>query len=191
MYCSYFWRLGILRQRHWQIQRLVWAFFLAHRWSSFHCTLTWWRARELSDALFKRALIPFERAPSLWSNYLPNIPLSNTIALGDKISIYESRGDRHSDHSISTIDLLETVILKIYVSWASMVVQWLRIHLPMQGTWVQSLVWEQRSHEPCSNKGHVLQLLKPTYPGAHVLQQEKPLQWEACTPQLESSPHSL
>ena len=24
----------------------------------------------------------------------------------------------------------------------SLVVQWLRIHLPMQGTWVQSLVWE-------------------------------------------------
>ena len=25
---------------------------------------------------------------------------------------------------------------------ASLVVQWLRIHLPMQGTWVQSLVQE-------------------------------------------------
>ena len=28
----------------------------------------------------------------------------------------------------------------------SLVVQWLRIHLPMQWTWVQSLVWELRSH---------------------------------------------
>ena len=28
----------------------------------------------------------------------------------------------------------------------SLVVQWLRIHLPVQGTWVQSLVWELRSH---------------------------------------------
>ena len=26
--------------------------------------------------------------------------------------------------------------------WTSLVVQWLRIHLPMQGTQVQSLVWE-------------------------------------------------
>ena len=26
--------------------------------------------------------------------------------------------------------------------WTSLVVQWLRIHLPMQETWVQSLVWE-------------------------------------------------
>ena len=24
----------------------------------------------------------------------------------------------------------------------SLVAQWLRIHLPMQGTWVQALVWE-------------------------------------------------
>ena len=26
--------------------------------------------------------------------------------------------------------------------WASLVAQWLRIHLPMQGTWVRALVWE-------------------------------------------------
>ena len=26
--------------------------------------------------------------------------------------------------------------------WASLVVQWLRIRLPMQGTWVRALVWE-------------------------------------------------
>ena len=33
----------------------------------------------------------------------------------------------------------------------------------------------------------MLQLLKPTRPRAYALQQEKPLQWEAGTPQLESS----
>ena len=27
-------------------------------------------------------------------------------------------------------------------SGASLVVQWLRIHLPMQETWIQSLIWE-------------------------------------------------
>ena len=26
--------------------------------------------------------------------------------------------------------------------WTSLVAQWLRIRLPMQGTWVQALVWE-------------------------------------------------
>ena len=28
------------------------------------------------------------------------------------------------------------------MSWTSQGVPWLRIHLLMQGTWVQSLVWE-------------------------------------------------
>ena len=31
---------------------------------------------------------------------------------------------------------------KIVLLWASLVVQWLRICLPMQGTQVQALVWE-------------------------------------------------
>ena len=36
---------------------------------------------------------------------------------------------------------------------------------------------------------HVLQLLTSKYPRDHALQQEKPLQWEASTPQLGSSLH--
>ena len=35
---------------------------------------------------------------------------------------------------------------------------------------------------------HTLQLLKPMGPRAHDPHQEKPLQWEAHGPQLESSP---
>jgi len=34
------------------------------------------------------------------------------------------------------------------ISGTSLVVQWLRLHLPMQGLWLQSLVWELRSHGP-------------------------------------------
>ena len=33
------------------------------------------------------------------------------------------------------------VLLKV-APWASLVAQWLRIRLPMQGTWVRALVWE-------------------------------------------------
>ena len=33
--------------------------------------------------------------------------------------------------------------------WDSLVVQWLRLHLPMQGVWVWSLDGELRSHVPC------------------------------------------
>ena len=47
--------------------------------------------------------------------------------------------------------------------------------------------------EPGSHNcwAHVKQLLKPSCPRACALQQEKPLQWEAGAPQLESSPCSL
>ena len=49
----------------------------------------------------------------------------------------------------------------------SLVVQWLRIHLPMQGTWVWSLVWEdptcRRATKPVRHnyRARVMQLLKP------------------------------
>ena len=40
-------------------------------------------------------------------------------------------------------------LIKIKIrTGTSLVVQWLRIHLPMQGTQVWSLVWELRSHMP-------------------------------------------
>ena len=55
----------------------------------------------------------------------------------------------------------------------SLVVQWLRIHLPMQTKWVQSLVCEDPT---CwGNQAHKPQLLKPLHPRAHALCQEKPL----------------
>ena len=40
----------------------------------------------------------------------------------------------------------------------SLVVQWLRIHLPMQGTQVQPLAEELRSHMPRGNEAHKLLL---------------------------------
>ena len=36
-----------------------------------------------------------------------------------------------------------------------LVIQWLRFHLPMQGTWVQSLVWVLRSHMSCGQKNKI------------------------------------
>ena len=65
-----------------------------------------------------------------------------------------------------------------YKKRTSLVAEWKRIHLPMQGIWVQSLVWEDSTHPGatqtlCHNYGacalepesgnywaHVLQLLK-------------------------------
>ena len=73
-----------------------------------------------------------------------------------------------------------------------LVVHWLRICLPMQGTWVWFQV-EKIPHamgqlspvpQPLSP---FLELLKPGYSKACALQQEKSLPWEAGALQLESS----
>ena len=71
---------------------------------------------------------------------------------------------------------------------ASLVVQWLGICLPMQGTWVWSLVQEDPTCHGATN------LLYHNC-WACALQQQKPLQWEACAlpqsiaclPQLEKA----
>ena len=68
-------------------------------------------------------------------------------------------------------------------------VQWLRIHLPMQGARVRSLVQEDPT---C--RGAAKPLCRNCWAHAlepHALQQEKPPQWEAHTLQLERSPCSL
>ena len=74
-------------------------------------------------------------------------------------------------------------------------------------TWVQSLIQEDLTcwggakpmhhnywacaleTRSCNYWAHVPQLLKLMHPRAPAPQQEKAAQWEACTPQLESSPH--
>ena len=82
---------------------------------------------------------------------------------------------------------------------SSLAVQWIRIRLSMQGTWVWSLVREDSTCLRATKPIHhiygawVLQLLKPKHSRACVLQQEKPPQWEAATksspylPQLEKA----
>ena len=50
----------------------------------------------------------------------------------------------------------------------SRVVQWLRICLPMQETWVQSLVWEDSTCRGTMKPTHAPRLLKPTRPRARV-----------------------
>ena len=73
----------------------------------------------------------------------------------------------------------------------SLVVQWLRIRLPMQGTQVWALVQDNatccRATKPVRHNywACVPQLLKPR---AHAPQQEKPPQWEARTVQQGVAP---
>ena len=73
-------------------------------------------------------------------------------------------------------------------------IQWLRIHLPMQGTWVLSLVWEDSTCHGATKLighsywAHTPQLPKPAWSRRSALQQERPWQWETHTPQAERSP---
>ena len=61
-----------------------------------------------------------------------------------------------------------------------MVVQWLRIYLPVPGTWVQSLFWEDPiGHEATKPLGQ--NCWSSCNPWVHTLQQEKPQQWGAHT----------
>ena len=89
-----------------------------------------------------------------------------------------------------------------------LVVQWLRIHLPMQETWVQSLVqgdstclqeakpmchnYREHALEPTCSRfwAHRPKPLKAQVPRVQAQQQVKPLQRDAHSPHLESSPHS-
>ena len=56
--------------------------------------------------------------------------------------------------------------------WTSLVLQWLRVHLPMQGTWTRALVWEYPTCHGAtpflhhSQWAHVRRLWKPTHPRA-------------------------
>ena len=85
--------------------------------------------------------------------------------------------------------------LKSGVLWTSLVPHRLRICLPMQGTRVWTLVWEdptcRRATKPVRHNywARALQLLKPTcLEEPRALQQERPRQWEACAPQRRVAP---
>ena len=101
------------------------------------------------------------------------------------------------------------------VSWkgTSVVAQWLRTHLPMQGTRVRALIWEDPTCRGATKPVHhnywactleptnhnywacepQLLSLRATTSEAHASrarapQQEKPPQWEACAPQWRVAP---
>ena len=115
---------------------------------------------------------------------------------------------------LSRSHLCWNVVSFIIKYGTSLVVQWLRIRLPMQGTRVRSLVWEDptccgATKPVCHNYwACVLQLLKPVCsraqvpqllspcaatteawaPRACAPQQEKLPQWEACALQWRVAP---
>ena len=111
------------------------------------------------------------------------------------------------DSEISFYTIFEREVVQIEMKKrTSLVAQWLRICLPMQETWVRSLVWktphvaEQLSpctttteaSEPRAREPQLLSLHATTTeahaPRAQALQQEKPPQWEAHDQQRRVAP---
>ena len=70
--------------------------------------------------------------------------------------------------------------------WASLVAQWLRICLPMQGTQVRALVWEDPTCRGAT--GPVSHNYWSCVSGACAPQQERPRQWEARAPRWRVAP---
>ena len=75
---------------------------------------------------------------------------------------------------------------KILVSGASLVAQWLRTCLPMQGTRVRALVWEDLTCRGAT--GPVSLRYWACVSGACAPQRERPRQWEARTPRWRVAP---
>ena len=80
----------------------------------------------------------------------------------------------------------QLIQLKIEQPGASLVVQWLRIRLPMQGTRVRALVWEDPTC--CGATGPVSHNYWACVSGACAPQQERPRQWEARAPRWRVAP---
>ena len=109
--------------------------------------------------------------------------------------VYKNRWSKQKDVNYSYCHISRTWC-KRHQKGASLVRQWIRIHLPMQETQFPFLVQEDTTcHGVTGSVYHnywawalgtishnyracTLELLKPTCPGAHALQQ-----WEACTTQ--------
>ena len=78
------------------------------------------------------------------------------------------------------------ILLKRRQAWASLVAQWLRVCLPMQGTRVRALVWEDPTCHGAT--GPVSHNYWACASGACAPQQERPRWWEARAPRWRVVP---
>ena len=76
---------------------------------------------------------------------LSSTVILNTLKTYQKSKLNKMKGKNHMIISKDTgkaFDRIQHSFIIKMLSWASLVAQWLRICLPMQGTRVRALVWE-------------------------------------------------
>ena len=121
--------------------------------------------------------------------------LNNSLLWGSPCTVGCLAASLASLHqmSVATSNFTQVVTVKD-VSRVSLAVQWLGIHLAMQGTWVRSRVWEDpiccEATKPMHHSywAHALEPVSRNY-WAQVLQQlRKPARLRACAPQQEKPP---
>ena len=112
-----------------------------------------------------------------WWRYKGLVPMKGNLARSSKI-MYA--------FALYPGNLLLGIFPKDTPARASLMVHWLRICMPMQGTWVWALVWEDptccRATRPVSHNYWACAS------GACTPQQERPRQWEARAPRWRGAP---
>ena len=129
--------------------------------------------------------------PTLLSDFLQDSLVADffwNTHLG--ISIFASSSDsplRTPKHPVPFRPLQSIVqVLKVCDVGAFLVAQWLRVFLPMQGTRVRALAWEDPTC--CGAAGPVSHNYWACASGAAAPQQERPRQWEARAPRWRVAP---
>ena len=89
-------------------------------------------------------------------------------------------------HCNNLIFSYKETLVKNNLPGASLVAQWLRIYLPMQGTRVRALVWEDPTCRGAT--GPVSHSCWACASGACAPQQERPRLWEARAPRWRVAP---
>ena len=113
--------------------------------------------------------VPVELTSS-WDEAKRALRLNEVLSLNPDLSLTDCETPNKIFHSLHLGLLIgkdndKTDLKELF--WTSLVVQWLRIHLPVQGTWVGSLVGEDPTYrgatKPVSHNSRAWepQLLKP------------------------------
>ena len=72
--------------------------------------------------------------------------ICSTPVEAERTKASDTFGINVTESNTEVVKSAEVLLLAVKPQVVSVVVQWLRFCIPMQGTWVGSLVWELRSH---------------------------------------------